>query len=272
MFKNVIKVIRNNTKMIALVSLKEQYAQIENEINAAVIRVLQSQHFILGEELQNFEKEFAEFCRAKYAVGVNSGTDALVLALKARGIKEGDEVITVPNTAIPTTAAVRQTGAIPIFADIDENTHTINVESLKKKITDKTKAVIPVHLYGNSCSMDVIKNIAEEHDLAIIEDACQAHGTKYKNKFVGTIGDFGCFSFYPSKNLGGYGDGGLILCKNEDDYNKLKMLRNYGQSSRYVCDCEGQNSRLDEIQAAVLRVKLMHLNEWNEKRRANAEL
>lgn len=259
-------------KTIMLVDLNEQYGNIQTEIDAAIKNVLQKQHFILGDELKNFEKEFAEFCCAKYAVGVNSGTDALVLSLKAAGIKEGDEVITVPNTAIPTVAAIRQTSAKPVFADIDETSYNIDIKSLKKKITDRTKAIIPVHLYGNACDIDELTRFADEQSITIIEDACQAHGTKYKNKFVGTFGDFGCFSFYPSKNLGGYGDGGLILCKKEEDYNKLQMLRNYGQSSRYLCDYEGQNSRLDEIQAAVLRVKLKHLSEWNNQRRKNAEL
>ncbi len=258
--------------MIEFLSLKEQYAKIKPEIDEAIKRVIERQWFILGPELEQFEKEFAEFCNAKYAVGVNSGTDAISIALHARNIGFGDEVITAPNTAIPTAAAIIDVGATPVFVDIEEQTYNMDTSKIEAKITARTKAIIPVHLYGNPCLMDEIISIAKKYNLVIIEDACQAHGAKYKNQFVGTFGDFGCFSFYPSKNLGGYGDGGIILCKTKEDYELLKRLRFYGQSTRYVCEHHGRNSRLDELQAAVLRVKLKHLNEWNSVRRKIADL
>ena len=256
--------------MIEFINLEGQYAQIKQEINEAIAHVLARQWFVLGPEVEQFEKEFAEFCNAKYAVGVNSGTDALSIALHARNIGLGDEVITVPNTAIPTAAAIRDVGATPVFVDIDDSTYNINVSKIEARITAKTRAIIPVHLYGNPCLMDEITSIAQKHNLVVIEDACQAHGSKYKNQMVGTFGDFGCFSFYPSKNLGGYGDGGMILCKTKDDCELLKRLRFYGQSTRYICEHHGRNSRLDELQAAVLRVKLKHLNDWNKVRRSIA--
>lgn len=253
--------------MIEFLSLKEQYAKIKPEIDEAMKRVLDRQWFVLGPEVEQFEREFAVFCSAKFAVGVNSGTDALSLSLLARGVGAGDEVITVPNTAIPTVAAIRDVGAVPVFVDIDEKTFNIDPARIEAKITSKTKAIIPVHLYGNPCLMDEIMSVARKHNIAVIEDACQAHGAKYKNRFVGTFGDFGCFSFYPSKNLGCYGDGGIILCNTKEDYDLLRSLRFYGQSTRYFCDHHGRNSRLDELQAAILRIKLKHLSEWNAARK-----
>lgn len=257
---------------IPILSLSEQYKAIEPEITAAIKEVLNSSRFILGQQAELFEKEFAEYCGIDNAIGVNSGTDAIFLALKALGIKEGDEVITVPNTAIPTVSAIRMTGAKPVFVDIDEATYLMNPELLPSKITPKTKAIVPVHLYGQCCEMKKITAIAKENGLFVVEDACQAHGAEYAGKKAGTLSDIGCFSFYPSKNLGAYGDGGMIVTNNPVLAEKVKMMRNYGQPQRYVCSIEGINSRLDEIQAAILRVKLKHLDNWNKKRVEYARL
>lgn len=251
---------------VPILSLSEQYKSIEPEITAAIKEVLNSSRFILGQQAELFEKEFAEYCGISHAIGVNSGTDAIFLALKALGIKEGDEVLTVPNTAIPTVAAIRMTGAKPVFVDIDEATYLMNPELVPSKITPKTKAVVPVHLYGQCCDMNKIVSVAKENGLFVVEDACQAHGAEYAGKKAGTLSDIGCFSFYPSKNLGAYGDGGMIVTNDPVLQEKVKMMRNYGQPQRYVCSIEGINSRLDEIQAAILRVKLKHLDNWNKKR------
>lgn len=257
---------------IPFVDLKCQYDSIKDEINIKINEVLQNTHFILGENVEAFEKEFANYCGVKYGVGVASGSDALALSLKAFRISKGDEVITVPNTFIATVDAISRNGAKPVFVNVDPETYNIDVNKIEEKITDNTKAIIPVHLYGQPVDMVQIVKIAREYDLRIIEDACQAHGAEYKGKKVGSLGDIGCFSFYPSKNLGTYGDGGMVVTNDGKIAEEIKMLRNYGQSKKYYHDCIGYNSRLDEIQAAILRVKLKYLDGWNDKRRKHAKL
>lgn len=256
--------------MINFIDLKKQYLSIRKEIDESIKRVLESGYFVLGKELESFEKNFASYCNKEYGIGVGNGTDAIFLSLKAIGIREEDEVITTPNTAIPTVAAIVACGAIPRFVDIKED-YLIDVEKIEKAITKKTKAIIPVHLYGNSCNIDKILEIAEKHDIFVIEDCCQSHGAEYKGKKV-PIGKIGCFSFYPSKNLGCYGDGGMIVTSEKEIAEKLKLLRNYGQEDRYHASINGYNSRLDELQAGILNAKLKHLNEWNERRREIAKM
>lgn len=256
---------------VPFLDLKAQYKGIKPEVDEATGRVLSSQHFILGSELEAFEKEFAEYLGCKYVVGVNSGTDGLKLALLALGVGKGDEVITTPFSFVATTLAITEVGAIPIFVDIDPATYQINPAGIEKKISNKTKAILPVDLYGAPCDMEAIMAIARGHKLAVVEDACQAHGAKIKNGFAGTFGDVGVFSFYPGKNLGAYGDGGAICTENENLYKKLLALRNYGQRVKYHHDTLGVNSRLDEIQAAILKVKLKYLNNWNKERNLVAQ-
>ena len=257
--------------------LKRQYLTIKEEIDEAISNVLNRGWFILGEELLAFEEEFASYCNVDYGIGVGSGTEALHLSLVACGVEPGDEVITVPNTAVPTVSAISCAGAIPAFVDIDPNTYTMDPNKLedylkKRFTTKKAKAVIPVHLYGYPADMDPILEIARRYGLKVIEDACQAHGAEYKNQKVGSLGDAGCFSFYPSKNLGAYGDGGMIVTNDSDLAKRISMLRNYGQENRYHHKIKGFNSRLDEIQAAILRIKLRHLDRWNKRRRQIAKI
>lgn len=251
---------------------KLQYLSIKNEIDEVVNHVLESGWYILGENVKAFEKEFADYCGAKFAVGVGNGLEALQLAMLAYSIGNGDEVITVANTAVATVLAISLTGAKPVFVDIDSETYGIDVSQIEERITDKTKAILPVHLFGHPVNMDPLVEIAIQNNLVVIEDACQAHGAEYKGKKVGTLGHVGCFSFYPTKNLGAYGDGGMIITNDEEIAERLFSLRNYGQKTRYIHQFKGLNSRLDEIQAAILRVKLKHLDEWNEKRREKAKL
>jgi len=258
--------------MINFVDLKKEYAKISEEINQAMQRVLRSGWFILGEEVKKFEKDFSKYIGVKYGVGVNSGSDALFLAVKALGIGEGDEVITVSHTFISTVDAVARNGAEPVFVDVDPDTYCIDVSKIEQAITDKTKAILPVHLYGHPANMSPIMEIAKKHGFYVIEDACQAHGAEYKGKKAGSIGTVGCFSFYPVKNLGAYGDGGIIVTNDEELAEKLRMARNYGQPKKYYHNFVGVNSRLDEIQAAILRVKLKYLDKWNERRRKTAKL
>ncbi len=264
--------------MIPFFDLKSQYRSIATELKSQIEATLESGWFVLGERLKGFEEEFAAYINARYAVGVGSGTDALTLALRAAGVKTGDEVITVPNTAIPTVSAIRDANAVPLFVDIDPETFTMDPalleELLKKRAKEggSVKAIVPVHLYGQAAHMDPIMDLAKEHGALVIEDACQAHGAEYKGRKAGSIGFGGVFSFYPSKNLGAYGDGGMVVTDDEELFEKLKLLRNYGQSDRYHSVIEGVNSRLDELQAAVLSVKLVHLNEWTERRRELAAL
>lgn len=259
-------------KTIALVDLRRQHECIKDRILQKIEELIDKSQFILGEEVQKFEDEFARFCGCKYAVGVNSGTDALTLSLKALDIKEGDEVITVPNTFVATVDAITRNGARPVFVDVDEKSFLLDTSKLEKVITSKTKAIIPVHLYGQPCNMDEILEIAEKYDLYVIEDACQAHGAEYKGKRVGSFGILSCFSFYPAKNLGALGDGGVIVTNDEELAEKLKMIRNYGQKEKYFHEFVGFNSRLDELQAAILRIKLKYLEKWIDQRRKNTEV
>ena len=258
--------------MIPLVDLKAQYDSIKPEIDNAIQRVLDSTSFIMGEELERFEEEFALFCNTKYAIGVANGSDALILALRACDINKGDEVITVPHTFIATAEAISNVGGKIIFVDIDSKSYTVDVSKIEEKISNKTKAIIPVHLYGQPADMDPIMRLTKKYNLKVIEDAAQAHGAEYKGKKVGSIGDVACFSFYPGKNLGAYGDAGMITTNNEEIANKLKMLRNHGRlTAKYEHEIEGYSSRLDNLQAAILRVKLKYLNKWNDLRRRNAK-
>jgi len=248
-------------------NLKRHYQRIKHEIDQSLVNVLESGWFVLGKQVEEFEKEFAAYCGLPYGAGVNSGTDALYLALLACGVGKEDEVITVPNTAVPTVCAIRMAGAKPVFCDVKEDTLLMNPILIKRLITRKTKAIIPVHLYGQMCEMEKIMEMANEYSLKVVEDACQAHGAEWKGLKSGNFGDAACYSYYPSKNLGAFGDGGMIVTKDKAFSDKIKMLRNYGQKERYYNVIEGINSRLDEIQAAVLRAKLPHLDEWNRRRR-----
>ena len=256
--------------MIPIIDSKRQYATVGTEVEKEVLEVLRSGSYILGKNCKAFEEEVAEFLGVKNAVTLNSGTDALHLALRALDIGAGDEVITVAFTFVATTEAIGIVGAKPVFVDIDPDTFNIDVNEIESKITPKTKAILPVHLYGQPCNMDVIMDIAKRHNLFVIEDACQAIGAEYKGKKVGTFGDIGCFSFYPTKNLGTMGDGGLAVTNSEFLKNRMIALRNHGGAIRYYHDEIGVNSRLDEIQAAILRVKLKYINDWNKKRREHA--
>ena len=257
--------------MIPLVDLKAQYNSIKTEIDNAIQGVLDSTSFIMGEELERFEEEFALFCNTKYAIGVANGSDALILALRACGIGKGDEVITVPHSFISTTEAITHIGGKIVFMDINPKTYTIDVSKIEEKISNKTRAIIPVHLYGQPADMDPIIKLAKKYNLEIIEDTAQAHGAEYKDKKVGSIGEVGCFSFYPGKNLGAYGDAGMITTNSEEIAKKVKLLRNHGRiTKKYEHQIEGYSSRLDNLQAAILRVKLKYLNKWNDLRRKNA--
>jgi dTDP-4-amino-4,6-dideoxygalactose transaminase len=255
-----------------MVDLKVQYEAIKEEINAAVLGVLQSAHFILGPQVKALEAELAGYHGVKHAVAVASGTDALHLALLAAGIKRGDEVITTAFTFIATAEAISYVGAIPVFVDIDPESFNIDITKVGPAITKKTKAIIPVHLYGQPVNMDGLMEIARKHNLRVIEDCAQSFGAEYHGKKTGAIGDFGCFSFFPSKNLGGYGDGGIVTTDDAKQAEHLLSLRNHGSKVRYYHDEVGFNSRLDELQAAIIRVKFRHIEEYNAKRWNNARL
>jgi dTDP-4-amino-4,6-dideoxygalactose transaminase len=255
---------------VPFLDLKVQYRQIETELRPVLEDIMSSGAFIGGPQVADFEKEFAAFCGVRHCVGLSSGTDALRFALMAAGIGPGDEVITVPNTFIATTEAISQAGAAPVFVDIDADTCCIDVEKIQQRITPKTRAVVPVHLYGQTADMDPIIEIARKHELAVIEDACQAHGAFYKNRPAGSYGLAGCFSFYPGKNLGAFGDAGAVVTDDETLAQTIRMLREHGQSRKYYHEMEGYTGRLDAIQAAVLRLKLRRLTGWNRERRANA--
>jgi dTDP-4-amino-4,6-dideoxygalactose transaminase len=256
--------------MIPFVDLKTQYTGIKDEVNAAIQGVLDSCQFTLGSEVAKFEQEFATYSQAQYGIGVNTGTSALHLALLAAGVGHNDEVITVPFTFVATVAAIDYTGAKPVFVDIDPHTFTIDVKAIESAITDKTKAIIPVHLYGQPADMDPILEIAKRHGLVVIEDAAQAHGAEYKGRRVGSMGDMGCFSFYPGKNLGAYGEGGMVVTNNAEYTRTIRMLRDWGAEQKYQHVLKGYNYRMEGIQGAVLRVKLRHLETWTEARRAVA--
>lgn len=259
-------------KNIDLIDLKKQYLAIKNEIDKAIQKVVENTSFILGKEVSDFEKNFSNYCNTKYCIGVSSGTDALYLSMKALGIGPGDEVITTANTFIGTVLAISHCGAKPILVDCSESDYNIDVNKIESSITEKTKAILPVHLYGQPADMDSILELAEKYNLDIIEDACQAHGAEYRKKRVGGIGRIGCFSFYPTKNLGSYGDGGAITTNDPDLAEKIKLLRNSGQKIKYNSIIKGYNCRLDSLQAAILNVKLKYLDKWNEQRRKNAKL
>jgi dTDP-4-amino-4,6-dideoxygalactose transaminase len=258
--------------MIPYADLKAQYHSIKTEIDAAIARVLESSGFILGKEVAAFEQDFAPYCGARHAMGVNSGTSALHLALLAAGVGPGDEVITTPFTFVATVAAILYTGATPVFVDIDAASYTIDVNRIEAAITPKTKAILPVHLFGQAADMDPILDIARRHNLVVIEDAAQAHGAEYKGRRTGGMGDLGCFSFYPGKNLGAYGEGGAVVTNNPEYANTIRMLRDWGQSRKYYHDLRGFNYRLEGMQGAILRVKLQHLEAWTEVRRTNARI
>ena len=258
--------------MIPLADLKAQYRSIKTEIDAAIASVLESSAFILGKEVAAFEQEFAAYCGARHAVGVNSGTSALHLALLAAGVGPGDEVITTPFTFVATVAAVGYAGATPVFVDIDPCSYTIDAGQIEAAITPKTKAILPVHLYGQAADMDPILDIARRRSLVVIEDAAQAHGAEYKGRRTGGMGDLGCFSFYPGKNLGAYGEGGAVVTNNPQYANTIRMLRDWGQSRKYYHDLRGFNYRMEGMQGAILRVKLQHLEAWTEARRAHARI
>ncbi len=273
---------------VPFLDLKAQYKQIEHEVVPLVTEAMENGMFIGGPNVEGFEEEFAEFCNTKYCIGVNSGTDALRFALMASGVGPGHEVITVSNTFIATTEAISQVGATPVFVDIDQYTCNMDPnklneflerecsfdQSTNQLINQSTrspvKAIIPVHLYGQMADMDPMMELARKKGLLIIEDACQAHGAKYKNKAAGSMGAAGCFSFYPGKNLGAYGEGGAVVTQDEKMANEIRMIRDHGQNKKYFHTMEGYNGRLDAIQAAVLRVKLKRLADWNRSRNDNA--
>ena len=257
---------------ISLVDLRVQYLTIKDEIDRAVAATISSGQFILGPEVKAFEEEMAAYLGVKYAVGVASGTDALHLAAIACGIGPGDEVITTPFTFIATVGAIMQCGAIPVLVDINPETYNIDPARIESKINKKTKAILPVHLYGQPADMEPITKLVKKHELILIEDCAQALGAEYKGKKVGSIGDVGCLSFFPSKALGAYGDGGMVVTDNPEIAEKVEMLRKHGAKIAYYYSMHGFNSRLDALQAAILRVKLKHLDDWNELRRRNAQL
>ena len=257
---------------VPLLDLKAQYKTIKKELDEALIKTAESQYFILGSEVEKLEKNICDYLVCKYATGVSSGTDALLIALMAIGIQPGDEVIVPTYSFFATAGVISRLNAIPVFTDIDPVTFNINPDNIKKKITSKTKAIIPVHLYGQSAAMNEILEIAGDK-IKVIEDAAQAIGVQHKDgKCVGTIGDIGCFSFFPSKNLGGFGDGGLVVTNDQKLAEKLHILRVHGGSPKYYHKIIGGNFRIDAIQAAVLNVKLPYLDSWSEKRRKNAEM
>ena len=257
--------------MVPLFDLKTQYQSIRAEIHAALESVLDNAHYILGPEVAAFEEDFAAFCQVRHAVGVNNGTNAIQLALLAAGIGPGDEVITVSHTFIATVAAVRYTGATPVLVDVDPHSLTIDVSLIEDAITPRTRAILPVHLYGQPAEMDAILEIARRHSLKVIEDCAQAHGALYRGKPVGSIGDFGCFSFYPSKNLGACGEGGMVVTNNDQAADTLRMLRDWGCRTRNHHEIQAFNMRLEGLQGAILAVKLRYLEQWNNQRRACAE-
>lgn len=246
---------------------KAQYLSCKKEIKKAIFKVLESGNYILGDEVRSFEKEFSKYIGLRYGIGVASGTDSLHISLKACSIGVGDEVITVPHTAVATVQAIELSGATPVLVDVEPKFYTINPNKLKKAINKDTKAIIPVHLYGQAADLRPLLKIAKKNNIKVIEDCAQAHGTVLNGKKVGSWGDIGCFSFYPTKNLGGYGDGGMIVTNNKRLANKCQMIRQHGWEKHYISKLKGLNSCLDELMAAVLRIKLKHLNKNNKKRR-----
>jgi dTDP-4-amino-4,6-dideoxygalactose transaminase len=258
--------------MIPLVDLKKQYESIKPEIDDAIANVVNSTQFILGDQVQAFERDFADYCQSRFAFGMNSGTSALHLAALVGGVGPGDEVITVSYTFVATVAAILYVGAKPVFVDIDPATCTIDPAQIEAAITPRTKAIMPVHLYGSCADMDPILDIAHRHNLIVIEDAAQAHGAKYKGRRAGGMGELACFSFYPGKNLGAYGEGGAVVTSDDKFVEPLKQLRDQGQSAKYYHAVVGYNYRMEALQGAVLGVKLKHLDKWNDARRERADV
>jgi len=257
---------------VPFLDLTAQRLPIAQEIDDAIAQVMRSNAYILGEDVARFEQEFAAYCEAQQAVGVDSGTSALEMILRAYGVGPGDEVITTANTFVATTFAISYVGARVVLVDVDPYTYTMDIAQLQAAITPRTRAILPVHLYGQPADMDPIMALARQHNLIVIEDACQAHGARYKGRRTGSLGHAAAFSFYPGKNLGAYGDGGMVVTNDAEIAEKVRKLRNYGQSRKYHHELVGYNRRLDTIQAAVLRVKLRYLDEWNAARRAHARL
>lgn len=257
-------------KPISLVDLSPQWDELEPELVAAIHKVIRTGQYILGEEVSQFEREVAELSGVQHGIGVGNGTDALVLALHAFGIGPGDEVLTTPFTFFATAEAIMQLGARPVFVDVDPQTFNLDIEEVEKQITSRTKAIVPVHLFGQMVNMSALRDLADEHGLKIIEDACQAIGAKWGTHGVGSLGDAAAVSFFPTKNLGGYGDGGMVLVSDDEAAQRLRRLRVHGSEQKYVHAELGWNSRLDELQAAVLRVKLRRLSTWTEQRRSLA--
>lgn len=255
---------------VPFIDFSEQYQSIKETIDVGLKSVFEKGNFILGQEEKDFEISFAQYCESQFGIGVNSGTDALYLALGALDVGVGDEVILPTFTFIATALCISYTGATPVFVDVEEETYNIDPEKLKEVITDKTKVIMPVHLYGQPANMDEILAIAKEKDIKVIEDAAQSHGAVYKGKKVGSLGDIACFSFYPTKSLGAFGDGGIVVTSSEDVSEKVKMLRDYGRVGRYDHKVKGFNSRLDTVQAVILSAKLAFLDEWNKMRQENA--
>jgi dTDP-4-amino-4,6-dideoxygalactose transaminase len=256
--------------VIPFVDLKAQYASIKTEINTAIQGVLDSCQFTLGPEVAALEQEYAAYCQTKHAVGLNSGTSALHLALLAAGVKPGDEVITVPFTFVATVAAVHYCHARPVLVDIDPRYFTMDPNRVEAAITKRTKVILPVHLYGQPADMDPLREIARRHGLTLIEDAAQAHGAEYKGRRTGSLGDMACFSFYPGKNLGAYGEAGMVVTDSAEHARTLRMLRDWGAEKKYEHVLKGYNYRMEGIQGAVLRVKMRHIEAWTEARRAHA--
>jgi len=255
---------------VPFVDLKLQYSRIKSEVLSAIEDVLDSGQFVLGKEVAAFEEEFSAYCTARYCMGVSNGTSALHLALLAAGVGPGDEVISVPCTFVATTAAIVYCGAKPIFVDVDPVTYTMDPRLIEAAITPRTKAILPVHLYGQSADMDPITDIARKHGLPVIEDAAQAHGAEYKGRRCGSIGDLGCFSFYPGKNLGAYGEAGMVVTGNPEFARRIRMLRDWGAEKKYEHVLKGFNYRMEGVQGAILRVKLQYIEAWTEARREHA--
>jgi dTDP-4-amino-4,6-dideoxygalactose transaminase len=264
------KSMSDSTKPIPLLDLRAQYATIRESVTEALHRVIESQHFILGPEVEALEQEIANYCHAQFGIGVSSGTDALLAALMAINLAPGDEVITPTFSFFATAGAVARLGGVPVFVDIDPPTYNIDAAAVEDLSTSRTRAIIPVHLFGQMANMDPIMDVARRHNLAVIEDAAQAVGSEYRGRRAGSIGQLGCFSFFPSKNLGGFGDGGMVTANTAELADRVKLLRNHGYQPKYYNAVVGGNFRLDAIQAAVLRVKLNHLDSWTEGRQRNA--
>ena len=257
---------------IKFVDLNRQHDLYKDELLQAITAVLDKGDFILGDAVKEFEKSFLDYIGCQYAVGVDSGSSALSLALKVIEIGNGDEVITVPNTFISTAYAISDCGGKPVFVDVEEQTQLMDISMVESAVTSKTKAIIPVHLFGQMVDMNSLMEIAKKHNILVIEDACQAHGASQNGKKAGSIGDLACFSFYPGKNLGAFGDAGMVVTNKKEFYDELILLRNYGSPKKYFHSCKGKNARLDTIQAAVLKVKMEYLDEWNRKREIIAQM